>query len=62
VVRLAGGGAEYVTGSWSPASYAGRMDQNRFGLGIDRQGVVLVLMVAIIGLALATAVLWMALR
>jgi hypothetical protein len=38
------------------------MDQNRFGLGIDRQGVVLLLMVAIIGLALATAVLWMELR
>jgi hypothetical protein len=38
------------------------MDQNRFGLGIDRQAVVLLLMVAIIALALATAVLWMELR
>jgi hypothetical protein len=38
------------------------MDQNRFGLGIDRQGVVLLLMVAIIALALATAVLWIELR
>jgi hypothetical protein len=38
------------------------MDQNRFGLGIDRQGVVLLLMVAVIGLALATAVLWMEMR
>jgi hypothetical protein len=38
------------------------MDQNRFGVGIDRQGVVLLLMVAIMGLAFATAVLWMELR
>jgi hypothetical protein len=33
------------------------MDQNRFGLGIDRQAVALLLMVAI-----ATAVLWMEMR
>jgi hypothetical protein len=38
------------------------MDQNRFGLEIDRQAVVLLLMVAIMGLALAGAVLWKGLR
>jgi hypothetical protein len=45
-----------------PGAAGSGMDQNRFGLGIDRQGVVLLLMVAIIALALATAVLWIELR
>jgi hypothetical protein len=38
------------------------MDHKQSSLGIDRQGVVLLLMVAIIGLALAGSILWMALR
>ena len=38
------------------------MHRNRSGLRIDRQGVVPVLIVAVIGLVLATATLWVALR
>jgi hypothetical protein len=38
------------------------MDRKQSGLGIDRQGIVLLLLVAIIGLALAGAILWMELR
>ena len=45
-----------------PGAAGSGMDQNRFGLGIDRQAVVLLLMLAIMGLALATVVLWMELR
>ena len=38
------------------------MNQNRWDLGIDRQGVVLLLMAAILALALIGSVLWVELR
>ena len=38
------------------------MNQNRWDLGIDRQGVVLLLMAAILALALVGSVLWVELR
>jgi hypothetical protein len=34
------------------------MDQNRWNLGIDRQGVVLLLIVTVLGLVLGGAALW----
>jgi hypothetical protein len=38
------------------------MNQNRWDLGIDRQGVILLLMAAILALALVGSVLWVELR
>ena len=38
------------------------MDRKQSGWGIDRQGIVLLLLVAIIGLVLAGCVLWVELR
>jgi hypothetical protein len=38
------------------------MDRKQSGRGIDRQGIVLLLLVAIIGLAIASAVLWVEFR
>jgi hypothetical protein len=49
--------------SYAAARAAGSdMDHKQSGLRIDRQGVVLLLMLAIIRLTLAGAVLWMELR
>lgn len=38
------------------------MNRNRWGLGIDRQGVVLLLMATVLALALIGSVLWAELR
>jgi hypothetical protein len=40
----------------------GEMHQNRWDLGIDRQGVALLLMAAVLALALIGSILWVELR